>query len=294
MAGLSPDVVRIWERRYGVVRPARGRGGARLYNADDIACLRLLGKLVREGRRIGDVAHLGRRTLERLAAEPGPDHIAAGAASPALVTAVLDAVARFDGAAVARQLGDVVAAIGGTEFVRQLAGPLLETAGERWSCGELSVAEEHFLTEIMRSVLIGFCLTRVPRRGRTILLVTPPGERHELGLLLVAVLAADAGLTVIHLGADLPAEEIANAARRTAAAVVALGCVDANNVARATTAVRYLVTALPGGTELWLGGRAARAVADRARRSRVLVLETLARAEDELRRVASVDPKTNA
>ena len=66
LTGLSADIIRAWERRYGVVAPTRGPRGARLYSTEDVAQLRLLRRAVSSGRAIGDIARLSRGALENL------------------------------------------------------------------------------------------------------------------------------------------------------------------------------------------------------------------------------------
>ena len=89
-------------------------------------------------------------------------------------------------------------------FVHEVAQPLVRLAGARWAAGELSIAGEHLLTGTLRNLLAGLLRERAGT-GRPTLLATPSGERHEIGLLLVALLALDAGVDVVYLGVDLPA-----------------------------------------------------------------------------------------
>lgn len=279
LTGLTPDLIRAWEKRHGVVRPVRGARGARLYSRADVRRLRLLAGAVGAGRSIGDVAHLGESALERLAAEPATEP--APPRGPALASA-LSQIARFDAAALSRKVGEALVGLGSRAFVREFASPLLEAVGERWSRGELSIADERLCSGVLRSLLSSLIHAR-GRAGRpVVVLATPAGERHELGLLLVGLLAVDAGLDVRLLGTDLPAAEIGAAAKRSAAALVGLGLVCSDNRARAAREVGVVERALPAQTELWLGGREARAVAARIPRSRARVIDDLGRAEREL------------
>jgi methylmalonyl-CoA mutase cobalamin-binding subunit len=118
-----------------------------------------------------------------------------------------------------------------------------------------------------------------------VLFATPAGERHEFGLLLAGLMVADAGLRLCYLGTDLPAAEVAAAARRADAAVVGLGVVNTDNEAQAVAEVRRVERELPPVTELWLGGRAAAEVAARMGPSRAIVLDQMATLEHELTRI---------
>jgi methanogenic corrinoid protein MtbC1 len=290
MTGLTPDLIRAWEKRYAVVAPIRGARGARLYSSADIAHLRLLARVVGAGRAIGDVAPLGLAELEKLAGQPGPDGQRAerrGVHAPRedFVSRVLERLERFDHAAVTRLLGDAVIGLGVRRFVYEVVLPLVHHVGARWADGELSIAEEHLVTAMLRNLLASLTHGRAGH-GRPFVLATPAGERHEIGLLLVALLARDAGIDVVHLGVDLPAADIATAAARTQACVVGLSVVAGKNRARACAEVAAIQSALPADVVLWLGGADAGNVAAGVKGFRGLVLDSLGETEAELTRIA--------
>jgi DNA-binding transcriptional MerR regulator/methylmalonyl-CoA mutase cobalamin-binding subunit len=286
LTGLSPDVIRAWERRYQVVAPQRGPRGARLYSSADVARLRLLKEVVRSGRAIGDVAKLKPAELARLSEPDGvavpARHLASGDTDA--IAQTLAALARFDPVAVDQHLSEALIALGTRAFCRRIAAPLLEETGRRWSDGRLSVAEEHLLSGSLRNLLAGVLRIRAAVGGPVVLLATPSGERHEFGLLLAGLTVADAGVTACYLGTDLPAAEISAAARRAQAVVVGLGIVNGENHA-AVEDVTRVERELPAGTELWLGGRCARDFGAQLPRSRAIVLHDLDDAERELERV---------
>lgn len=283
LTGLSPDIIRAWEKRYAVVAPIRGARGARLYATSDIERLRLLARVVGAGRAIGDVARLDRAELERLAeaSASGPDKRREG-----LVDRVIDRVEAFDHAAAAGLLGDALVGLGARAFVHEVAAPLLDEVGERWSRGSLTIADEHLCSVTVRNLLVGLIQRRSGGASRSVVLATPAGERHELGLLLVAVLTLEAGLDLTYLGSDLPAGEIVAAVRRSQAALLGLSLVSASNRTSSLGEVRAIENGLPRSVELWLGGRDAPAVAAGLSPSRSLVLDTLGVVEAELLRVA--------
>lgn len=289
--GLSPDLIRAWEKRYGVVSPRRGARGARLYSAADVAHLRVLARVVGAGRTIGDVAGLDRAQLEHLAQEAPPEAPArrGGLRGDAEVVfaAVLDRIEHFDHAGIARGLGDALIALGCRDFVERVATPLLHEVGERWNAGTLSIAQEHLFSGVLRNLVASLIQARSRPGLPTAVLATPAGERHELGLLLLALLALDAGLDVSYLGADLPAAEIATAARRCDAVLVGLSVVSGGNRAQAVREVREIQRQLPASVELWLGGRDATAVSARLGPFRGFAIDSLAQADGELARLGS-------
>ena len=284
MTGLSPDVIRAWEKRYGVVRPIRGPRGARLYSHDDIDHLRLLGRAVASGRSIGDVARLDRKALRALG-------IAAAVGAPAsagdLVERLLAAVARFDGAALDRELGEALLALGLAAFADRVVAPLLATVGERSMDGRLSYADEHMVSALVRNLLAGIMRSRGTSARPLVLMTTPSGERHEFGLLLAALHVLEAGLGVCYLGPDLPADQIVTAAKRAGVAAVGVGLVDGQNRAEAVKELRRIERALPATVELWVGGRDATAVHAKLGATRALVLDAPNALAQEARRLAA-------
>ena len=125
-SGLSPDVIRIWERRYGVVAPLRGPRGARLYSSEDVRRLRLLAQLVASGRRIGDIARLDGHGLAALAARAAARESDGADDAPG---ALLRSLERWDASGLQQGLGEALIALGGRAFVRRVAVPLLDRGG---------------------------------------------------------------------------------------------------------------------------------------------------------------------
>jgi DNA-binding transcriptional MerR regulator/methylmalonyl-CoA mutase cobalamin-binding subunit len=253
LTGVPVDTLRAWERRYHLVEPARDRRG-RLYTEADVRKLSLLRSLVGRGHPIGRLAALAEKDLLRLQTESGPTE-AGEAAKGAGIDRLLGALERFDAAGAERELRRLAVLLPPWLLVRQVALPLLRHVGEQWSGGRLSIAQEHLVSAMLRSLLgsmLGVHASGEPRI--TLLFATSSGERHEFGILAAAMLAAGGGLGVVYLGPDLPADEIAAAARRTSARVVVLGVVGAGGAAEASRAVGRLARELPPGVELWVGG----------------------------------------
>lgn len=295
MTGLSADVIRAWERRYGVVAPLRGPRGARLYSAADVTQLRLLRQAVATGRAIGDIAGMSRGALEQLvgASVATPVSLPAGAVVAAAagrpegerLTQALAALERFDRAALDRCLGDALIALGSRGFVAQVAVPLLVEVGERWRDGRLSVADEHLLSGLMHNLLAGVLRARGGGGEPTVLLATPRGERHEFGLLMAGLIITEADCGLCYLGTDLPAAEIGAAARRAGAAVVGLGVSCVDDLDAVVAEVRRVERDLPATTELWIGGREAGAVVAQMGATRAVVVDQLSALDHEVNRL---------
>jgi DNA-binding transcriptional MerR regulator/methylmalonyl-CoA mutase cobalamin-binding subunit len=253
LLGVTPHLLRAWERRYGAVRPARTPGGTRRYSESDVRRLRLLRAGVARGHPIGELAALPLSELEQRF----------GSFAPAESTpsdALWQAIGRVDGAEIERLLGLQLGALGPRTFAHDVVLPLLHTLGERWEAGEVCVASEHATSAALRSLLGAALRHRRDGNGPRLVFATPSGERHELGLLAGALCAQERGAHVIYLGPDLPAEELARAAReqQADAAVLALASVDGAAARRQVAEARRL---LPDGVTLWIGGAGASALA---------------------------------
>ncbi len=251
LTGLSPELLRAWERRHRVVVPLRTPGGTRRYRAADLERLRLVKAAVDAGQRIGEVARLGDEELRRSLA-------AAEAAPPDRLDAILGALERLEGAEAQRLLALQLSALGAARFVREVALPLVHQIGERWAEGRLGIAPEHLASGVLRS-LLGSALqpTAASLRGPRIVFATPTGERHELGLLMAALTALGAGANPLYLGVELPVEDLLGAVEGSGAAVLALSLVSMPRE-QALRTVGALRGGLAARVPLWIGGAGAR------------------------------------
>jgi DNA-binding transcriptional MerR regulator/methylmalonyl-CoA mutase cobalamin-binding subunit len=247
LTGLSAEVLRAWERRYGAVQPPRTPGGTRRYRAQDVERLQMLKRAVDAGHRIGDVASLEDAELARRVErkrEAGSDHI----------KQVLAALLQFNAAEVQRLLAIQLSALGPIRFASDYVAPLVREIGERWANGSLPIGSEHIASGFLRSMLGSSLQPNVASlMGPRIVFATPPGERHEIGLQMVALTAMGAGAAPIYLGAELPVEELLLAVARTNASALALSLVtiDATDAARTVGALR---AGLAPDVQLWIGG----------------------------------------
>jgi DNA-binding transcriptional MerR regulator len=208
--GVSPDLVRKWERRYGVLSPGRTIGNQRLYSRVDEARLRLMLKHVRDGVPAAQAAELASAARFRLSSSAGT---AAGVPDAATGRArLLDACSRFDETSADRVLEKVLAGAAREAVLREVFLPFLVEVGERWARGELSVAQEHFATGLIHGRLLALAGGWDRGLGPRALLACPPGEQHTLGLICFGIALHGIGWRITYLGADTPVEALAQAA----------------------------------------------------------------------------------
>lgn len=229
--GLSPDVIRVWQRRYGAVEPDRTEGRARRYSAGEIRRLMLLQELTRRGHSIGDVARLPDERLQTLlrrdailepAAPPPPMN--EGHSLAALVDEYLADIARFETRRAYDTLARAAALLPPAVFALGVVVPILREVGDRWARKDLTIAHEHVVSAHMKGFLTGLLrLTPAPPAGAPRLLAaTPRNHDHEFGALMAAWLASVDGWDATYAGPNLPPDDLVAAAEGCRADVVVL------------------------------------------------------------------------
>ena len=267
--GLSAHVIRIWEKRYGAVTPARTGKNRRVYSEEQIERLSLLRDLTLAGHRIGLVAKLQTPALRKLAAEAfgGNEQAQRARTTPAggdpLLEACLTAVKQLDSRALEDALKRGELALGGQGLLQRVVAPLAQSIGDLWRDGTITAAHEHFASAVIRIFLGHAAKPFAGAENAPVLVVaTPSGQLHELGALLVGAAAANLGWHVTYLGASLPAAEIAGAALQHRARAVALSLVYPEDDSRLDGELTRLRELLPPEVALLTGGRAMQAYRD--------------------------------
>jgi MerR family transcriptional regulator, light-induced transcriptional regulator len=225
--GIPAETLRTWERRYSFPAPVRKPSGHRLYQVSGIPRLRRIAQAVAQGHRAGDVIHANDRELEAILESPPlpsrstPRGSEYETLSPEVeLRDCVHAVESFDTPTLTHRLLLGWARLGPILFLERLIGPLLRSVGDAWQEGRLDVRHEHFLSErvgdLLRSLRLPF---EACAHGPIMVLATPPGEAHNLGLEMAALVLAQAGVRVLYLGTEVPLAEIAAVAgdRRAAA-----------------------------------------------------------------------------
>jgi MerR family transcriptional regulator, light-induced transcriptional regulator len=241
---------RAWEQRYGLLQPTRTAGGFRLYRAADEARIQRMQSLVSGGLAAAQAARLvlsGRDPAPPPAAPPATTLEAAAAT----LTASLD---RLDEPAANTALDRLFSTYTVETVLQEVVLPYLHRLGERWAAGEVSVAQEHFASNLLRGRLLGLAQGWGQGRGPRAILACVPGEHHELGLLAFGVALRRRGWRITYLGTDSPIGAVADLARPLAPAVVVLlsmtpqGFLDHAREIEQLASQVPVVTAGPGAT----------------------------------------------
>ena len=248
-SGVSPELLRAWERRYGLLEPTRSTGGLRLYSAADFDRVRAMQQHLAEGLAAAEAAALA------AAAEPRADQ--AVAFSPAAARRDLDvSLSAFDEARAHAVLDELLSTATLDSILSDVLIPFLRELGKRWERGEITVAQEHFASSVLRGRLLGLARGWNRGIGPRVLLSCAPGEQHDLGLVAFGLALRARGFRILYLGADTPIESVAQTARAAHPHAVVVSAVSAERFKEIAGALRELAAEYP----VYLGGAGATTV----------------------------------
>jgi DNA-binding transcriptional MerR regulator len=251
--GVSKDTLRVWERRYGFPQPGRNAHGERVYPADQVARLRRIRRLMDQGLRPGRIFAMSNTELDAHAAGTST-----AAPRSALHDLALYLLKTHQTGELRRELSQAVVREGLYGFLTETAAPLAVLVGEAWTRAEIHVFEEHLFTEQLQAVLrqaIG--QAQVASGAPRVLLSTPSGEQHGLGLLMAEAACTLEGAECVSLGVQTPVSELLAAAIAKHPDIVALSVSASYPASALQEAVVALRGALPAALELWCGGAGA-------------------------------------
>jgi DNA-binding transcriptional MerR regulator len=232
--GVSPELLRAWERRYGLFEPARSPGRFRLYSDADLARVEAMKAQLERGLSAAEAARMV------LAAPAAPSVAVSATAVDEPTRALRAALDAFDEPGANAAIDRLLASLSVESFLRDVVVPLLRELGERWERGETTVAQEHFASSVLRGRLLALARGWGRGHGPHALLAAPPGELHDLGLLVFGLALRNQGWRVTFLGADTPIDTIADAARRMRPDLVVLATLMHSRLGLQGDAVREL------------------------------------------------------
>lgn len=258
MTGVSEGLIRAWERRYGVLKPRRTASGYRAYTQGDIEVLKRLKKLTEEGvsiaEAVGLLPQIKQEAKDHLEAQESPRIAPAAEQYGRWRQEVLVAAERLDQQVIERVLDEAMASLPPVAFFDDVLMPLQREVGERWHAGQMTIAEEHLVTQAARQRVLTL-LHQAPKRARAhVVCACFPHEDHELGLMGVALRFRHAGWRVTFLGARTPPEHLARVARMLSPELIALSSVGEPDEAAFRKTLQQIMTELPAGSKVLVGG----------------------------------------
>ena len=244
-SGVSPELLRAWERRYGLLRPHRSAGGQRLYSSGDLERVRAMQRHMNQGLAAREAAALA----GQVTAEAAPPQTGVTAFDPDRARAELGAALEAFDEPEAQAIFDALLSIATLDaLLSEVVMPYLHDLGDRWERGRLSVAQEHFASNVLRGRLLGLARGWGRGAGPRALLACPEGERHDLGLIAFGLALRGRGWRIDYLGPDTPVESLEEAARRTGPSVIVLSAVRSEPLEQlAALATRYRVAIAGAG-----------------------------------------------
>jgi MerR family transcriptional regulator, light-induced transcriptional regulator len=264
-SGIRPELLRAWEQRYGLLRPLRSEGGFRLYSPQDERRIAVMRSHLDRGLSAAEAARL---TLDE---ERRPETPVLERSADEL-RAALDA---FDETAAQSALDRLLSAFSVEVVLREVVLPYLRELGERWERGDVSVAQEHFASQLLRGRLLGLARGWDRGAGPRALLSCMPGEQHDLGLIAFGLSLRDRGWRIVFLGPDTPLDTLSDAATTLEPDAVVLAATTRAHFERGDVALRRLAATLP----VWAAGPGAMADFADATGVRLLGPDPIAAAE---------------
>jgi DNA-binding transcriptional MerR regulator/methylmalonyl-CoA mutase cobalamin-binding subunit len=232
--GVSPELLRAWERRYGLLQPIRTDGGFRLYTDDDAERVERMKRALDEGLSAAEAA---RRAL----AQERPTEGALEAARERLVAAAHD----YDETALHAVLDDALARFSLETVLAELVIPALREIGAEWERGQLEIGQEHFASNLVRERLLALARLWGRGGGPLAILACAPGERHDIGLIAFGLVLRSHGWRILFLGADTPLATLRRAVDQTDPRLVLVSSMDGALLEAAGSDLRRLGRSAP-------------------------------------------------
>lgn len=266
-AGVSPELVRAWERRYALLSPKRTEGGYRLYDDEAVSRIRRMRELIAGGMSTAQAADLAKAGAAAPAAAPIPSELTAALA---LALRSLDEASAH--AAVDRLLSTVTV----ESFLTDAVLPILRDIGERWSARRTTIGHEHFATTVLRGRLLGLARGWDNGPGPLVALACLPGELHDVGLIAFGIVLSRSGLRVLYLGQDTPLDSVADLAVGQGCVLAVIASVESARFDEHASGLRKLARSLP----VAIGGAGANAAVAKRTGARLLPEDPVAAARE--------------
>ncbi|MDP4189961.1 MAG: MerR family transcriptional regulator [Bacteroidota bacterium] len=286
LTGLSTYLIRAWEKRYGILNPKRTDTNRRLYTDEEIEKLRLLRQAVSSGFSIGSIANFPKEKLKSILSTSFREASAQRADfeeysgnrrfSSDYLQSCLVSIYNFDQGGLKDILIKASAELGQNELLERLIIPLINTIGEKWEEGILTIVQEHLASsEIADFLHYQRGLYKNAKSSPILISATPQGEHHELGALIVSTVGGSVGWNVVHLGTNLPVEEIVLASKASKAKLICLSLVYPLYDPLVGNYLTKLNELKGKGIKIILGGRASRSYINMMKGTDIFIINDL-------------------
>lgn len=292
LTGLTIHVIRAWEKRYNAVVPRRTDTNRRLYSHDDVEKLKLLSRASEMGYSIGNIASYNITELEKIVGDKRSAEVTKLVVNEEnnsfdsnrdYYKNCLDSIIDLNAQELEKELYKALVDMTQPVFLKNLLAPLLQKIGEMWKSGRIRIINEHLSTAVIRKILNSLIdNNNVPQNAPTILIATPKGQMHELGALMVGVLASADGWKVMYMGPNLPGEEIVAAIEKIKPKIVALSIIYPGDDFTLDNEMRKLNNLLGRKYKIITGGRSAYDYKDDLEKMNAKILVDLDEFREEL------------
>lgn len=252
LSGVASATIRAWEKRYNAVVPERADNKHRLYSEKDIEKLALLFRLTEVGQSIGKIANLDLEKLKKIYSSllhrpydeiqlVTPHHERVDFEK--ILSSFYIALGAYKLDIISHELEKAKTLLSPKELCLNILVPLFREIGNKVYRNELTIAQEHTLSAIVSfniGQMIGQHYQRKLAKDDLILISTPEGETHELGIMAAALLCVNYGVKFIYLGANLPALSLAEAANSLKPKAILLGVTKGHEISDHKTLEDYL------------------------------------------------------
>ncbi|MDH4154127.1 MAG: cobalamin B12-binding domain-containing protein [Nitrospira sp.] len=277
LTGLSRDVIRVWERRFEILKPTRGANRYRNYSDEDVALLRFLKEQLDTGASIGELSKLGREELLSRARATAPQVSFVDDAYSRLLQELLSSLNPLNRVLFEKRVNGAVAVIPFEEALHGILLPLQEQVGQLWHDGHLDVAIEHYVTrQIQQRIFSAMNQLPVAEFGAKVVVACPPGEEHDIAACAVAYRCRVRGCRVHYLGANVPLVSLVKLCEQVEPDLTIMSFPVVPSEANATDLVQVLADEVRPVSALAVGGHGALAMRDLFMKYNITVLENFA------------------
>ena len=286
LTGLSKDVIRVWERRFDLLKPTRGANRYRNYSDEDVALLRYLKEQLDAGGSIGELSKLGREELLGRARVSAPQVSFVDNTFSRLLRELLSTLDPFDRVTFEKRLNGAVAVVPFEEALHGILLPLQEQVGRLWHDGHVNIAIEHYVTkQIQQKIFSAMNQLPVAEFGAKVVVACPPGEEHDIAALAVAYRCRVRGCRVYYLGANVPIASLANLCRTVKPDLTLISFPLAQSDDKATELVEHLTREVTPASRVAVGGNGALAMRDLFEKAHIEIVESFAELDMTLDRL---------